>query len=481
MDIPGEALNLNTENFIVWTLKAQFKRFLGSGGSGRRFFEQSTLPGAGSTLANGNGPGRRWVLILILAAFGLGFHKSRSYTQPSLFLPVQSVQQSPGRPVFNSRFVSSGITRMVHAPCVVEVEDGRLRGFWFAGSREGGDDVKIHSAVFSPGKRRWSAENVVQTRRSVQSDLYRYIRRLGNSVAVRGPEGKLWLFFVSTSIGGWSTSSINMTSSLDGGKTWHPVRRLITSPFLNLSTLVKTVPFFYRDGTLGLPIYHELFAKYGEILHLNAQGEVLGKLRLNHRWRTLQPLVLPRSATQAVALMRYSDWQGPRNVIQVVSRDGGRHWSEPVRSMMPNPDSALAGTALEDGRMIVIINNDPVHKDDLTLMVSEDAGRVWKEVFRFEDQRAFRDHRLPFEKYARGIRRSFAKTDSDFEISDPRIEAVGRMMCDLKTCRYRFDYPYLIQSSNGHFHLLYTWNRTYIKHVEFNRRWLEEKIKGSDI
>ncbi|MGH8498209.1 MAG: sialidase family protein [Methylococcales bacterium] len=420
------------------------------------------------------------ILMLILVAFGSALNKSRTYPEPSAFPPLHSDRIGSTEPWFKSSFVSTGITRMVHAPSVVELDDGKLRAFWFAGSREGGSDVEIHSALFWPEQQNWSVENTVQTRLSVQSDLYRYIRKLGNPVAVRDPNEKIWLFFVSTSIGGWATSSVNMTTSVDGGKTWSPVRRLISSPFLNLSTLVKTVPFFYRDGTLGLPIYHEFFAKYGEILHLDARGNVIEKLRLNDRWQTAQPLILFGSPNHALALMRYSDEQLPRKAIQVVTEDGGQHWSEPFRSMLPNPDSAMAGIGLGKGRMIVVINNNPVQRDDLTLMFSADAGHIWKEVFRFEDQRLLRNSKLTFREFAQGIRLMFLKTDPDFEISNQRIKAVGEVMCRKNRCAYRFDYPYLIQSGDGHFHLLYTWNRTYIKHIQFNRAWLEDRLKVAD-
>ena len=38
----------------------------------------------------------------------------------------------------------------------------------------------------------------------------------------------------------------------------------------------------------------------------------------------------------------------------------------------------------------------------------------------------------------------------------------------------RFSYPYMIQTTNGHYHLVYTWNRFQIKHVVFNNSWLEQ-------
>ena len=44
-------------------------------------------------------------------------------------------------------------------------------------------------------------------------------------------------------------------------------------------------------------------------------------------------------------------------------------------------------------------------------------------------------------------------------------------------CGFEFSYPYLIQSRNGDFHLTYTWNRVFIKHVTFDQTWLNRHFK----
>ena len=36
-----------------------------------------------------------------------------------------------------------------------------------------------------------------------------------------------------------------------------------------------------------------------------------------------------------------------------------------------------------------------------------------------------------------------------------------------------FSYPFMIEASDGIFHVLYSWNRERIRHVRFNRAWLE--------
>src|SRR3546814_6773369 len=60
----------------------------------------------------------------------------------------------------------------------------------------------------------------------------------------------------------------------DLGKTWSTPRQLITTPFLNISTLVRNAPVFHQDGTIGLPVYHEFLGKFAEYLYISPNGEV---------------------------------------------------------------------------------------------------------------------------------------------------------------------------------------------------------------
>ena len=82
------------------------------------------------------------------------------------------------------RFASDGETPLVHAPSMVALPDGRLRAFWFAGKREGGPDVAIHSAIFDPQQGAWSEEERVVTREQIRLQWGRHVRKLGNAVPV---------------------------------------------------------------------------------------------------------------------------------------------------------------------------------------------------------------------------------------------------------------------------------------------------------
>ena len=105
----------------------------------------------------------------------------------------------------------------VHAASLIALKDGAIRAFWFAGSREGAADVVINSAVFDPKSSDWSAPTVVMDRVSAEKGLSRYIAKLGNPVPARMADGRLQLFFVTVSIGGWVGSSISSVISDDEG------------------------------------------------------------------------------------------------------------------------------------------------------------------------------------------------------------------------------------------------------------------------
>ncbi|WP_206323709.1 exo-alpha-sialidase, partial [Pseudomonas viridiflava] len=95
----------------------------------------------------------------------------------------------------------------------------------------------------------------------------KYIRKLGNPVIALAPDKRLWLFYVSVSVGGWAGSTVNAMVSSDMGANWSPPRQLVTSPFLNISTLVRAAPVFHADGSIGLPVYHEFLGKFAEYLY----------------------------------------------------------------------------------------------------------------------------------------------------------------------------------------------------------------------
>jgi predicted neuraminidase len=57
------------------------------------------------------------------------------------------------------------------------------------------------------------------------------------------------------------------------------------------------------------------------------------------------------------------------------------------------------------------------------------------------------------------------------------VSSAVRQMCKDAVCDFEFSYPFLIRARDGEFHLVYTWNRSFIRTVRFNEAWLAEQAR----
>jgi len=338
---------------------------------------------------------------------------------------------------FHSKFVSDDLTKEVHSATAAPLSDGDLLLFWYGGEREGSSDVAIYSRRLDSKSGQWGTVTKLVERLDTAKNLNRNIRKLGNPIAFEYRKNEIWLFYVSVSLGGWAGSAINLQKSFDNGLTWEKPRRLISSPFFNVSTLVKERPIRYQDGSVGLPVYHEFLGKFAELLHLDAQGEVINKYRISTKRQAIQPMLIALSDSRMVALMRNVDKQSTRRLWYSETIDSGHSWQNISALAIPNPNAAISAIALEKPHILLMaFNNHPTERNDLTLGLSLDAGKTWKNLTVFEQS-------------------------TDLEEHNP------------------FSYPFLVQTENKLFHLFYTWKRKKIKYIVFNQqqlvRWIENK------
>lgn len=326
-------------------------------------------------------------------------------------------------------------TPSAHAATVAEVlpkdpaphQPVRLLTAWFGGSREGAADVSLYQSEWVAGQSAWTPAREMLSRAQAERQLGRNVRKLGNPLLVAEP-GRLQLFFVSVSYGGWAGSVINRSLSADGGAHWSPTQRIVTSPFFNLSTLVRNPGVWYADGTLGLPVYHEFITKHGEWLRLDTDGRVLEKTRMAMPRPTLQPTVVPLNETRAVAALRDAG-PGPNQIQWSETHDAGKSWTQQSAREIPNPNSAAAMIGLQDGSLLMACNPIPGNRNQLSLLRSTNQGETWSLVRVIEESHNDRDE---------------------------------------------FSYPALLQDRAGVIHLLYTWKRQGIRHARFSQAWLNQ-------
>lgn len=349
---------------------------------------------------------------------------------PAYLAPVVIPAQQNG-PVFEAHWVSNNETNEAHSASIA-ITNGEPVVVWYGGTEEGHHDVAIFSSSFD-GK--WTTPRVIADRNSTEQALGRYIRKVGNPNLYSWPDGRLGLYYVSVSVGGWAASSINYMESFDQGGQWTSPIRLVTSPFLNISTLVRTKGLPLADGGVQLPVYHEFLGKFSETLTLSDDLNVMDKVRISRGKYSLQPAITNLDESSAIALLRYSG-DPPSRILSVFSADAGASWSKPARTDLPNPDSAVSIINPGKGYLLLALNDLEEGRHRLSLSMGSEGE--WKVVKVLEEETA---------------------TNPDHE--------------------YEFSYPSMTIGPDGFIHLVYTWNQKRIKHLRFNREWLEQQPKGS--
>jgi len=293
-----------------------------------------------------------------------------------------------------------------HASTLVQTPDG-LVASWFGGTREKHPDVGI-----------WVSRNVegewlppVEVANGVQSDGTRH--PTWNPVLHQVAPGDLIRFYkVGPSPETWRGM---MRRSRDNGRTWGEATRLpegILGPVRNRAVTLS-------DGTLlagssaeegGWRIHFEISRDRGTTWERTAD---LGDPK---SMGLIQPglALMPGDRVLAYCRSRVG------RVFVTESTDGGRRWSEPRPTSLPNPNSGIDAITLRDGRILVVYNHTGGNwgsRSPLNVAVSRE-GATWQEVAVLENE--------------------------------PGGE---------------FSYPAVIQTADGRVHVTYTWKRKRIRHV----------------
>ncbi len=290
-----------------------------------------------------------------------------------------------------------------HASTIVETTDG-LAAAWFGGKHEKSPDVGIWLSRRIDGK--WTAP--VEVANGAQDAVKRY--PCWNPVLFQPRNGPMMLFYkVGPDPERWW--GMLMTSS-DEGKSWSAPRRLPE----NIIGPAKNKPVQLADGDIlcgssteqaGWQVHFERTPDLGKT------WETVGPINEAREIGAIQPSILfhPGHRLQAVGRTE----QG--RIFDTWSEDDGRTWGKLTLIGLPNPNSGIDALTLRDGRQLLVYNHTAKGRSPLNVAVSAD-GRRWQAALTLENE-------------------------------------AGK----------EFSYPAVIQTRDGLVHIVYTWNRTRIKHV----------------
>ena len=238
-----------------------------------------------------------------------------------------------------------------------------------------------------------------------------------NPVLFETPTGELQLYFkIGFNIQSWQGWRI---TSKDGGKTWSKRERLPediygpikNKPILNNDRLIAPT----SDERDGWKVYFELSDDMGKTWRRTAFVEADAGVK------AIQPTIIQLPDGRLEALCRTRS----RHIGVTFSSDNGETWSKLQLIDTPNNNSGIDAVTLQDGSFAMICNDWPIEP------TKEKGARTPLSILRSTD----------------GLHWNHWITLENSPIS-------------------QYSYPSIIQSRDGHIHVVYTWRRQRVKHVE---------------
>lgn len=359
-----------------------------------------------------------------------------------------------------------------HAAFLARLDDGAVACTSFGGTLEGKSDVSIHASVLPAGAAAWGPAQQL----SHDPD-----RSEQNPVLFAAPGGALWLFHTAQPAGNQDECRIRMApltrdasdpTALAAGEG-----RLLDLPpgcFVRAPLVVRD------DGAWLLPIFrcvprpgqrwtgsHDV-AAVGVSLDEGrtwALEEVPGSVGSVH----MSPVDLGGGRLAAFYRRRQADW-----VHRSESRDGGRTWSVPEPTDVPNNNSSIAAVRLTDGRVAMICN--PVS----AAMAPDRRASLYDELGE-DDARPDADPEdgcVPVWGVPRAPVALCLSSDGGLTFPERLVIEDGPGTClsnaSLDGRNREMSYPWLDEAPDGSLDLAYTYHRRAIKHVRLAPGWRDQ-------
>jgi predicted neuraminidase len=265
-----------------------------------------------------------------------------------------------------------------HPAMFCELDNGDLYVVYYGGAGEYEGDTAVYGFRKPHGGRAWTAPRVIADTPG---------RSEGNAVVWQGPQGTVWLFYLTRYGETWSTSRIKYKTSSDAGRTWTDSRLISFEEGL----MVRAHPIVLENGDYLLPVYHEM----GHDTELVGAGstslffrfdpktrEWTETNRVGSRLGNIQPAVVQIDEDFLVAYSRRGGGYGPMKdgfLVRSESRDGGHTWSRGKDSQFPNPNAATDLIKLKNDHLLLVYNdNNQGRRMPLTVAISDDNDRTWK-------------------------------------------------------------------------------------------------------
>lgn len=356
-----------------------------------------------------------------------------------------------------------------HAANLLHLPNGDVLCVWFGGTQEGIADISIYQSRLANGSTQWS-DAVKLSEDATRSEQ--------NPVLFLAPDGVLWLLYTAQKSGNQDTAIVRYRQSTDLGYTWGEIGTLLDQPGTFIRQPITVLP----NGDWLLPVFYcrvEPGEKWvgnndnSAVKISSDQGKTWQEYPVPNSTGCVHMNITPLADGSLLALFR-SRWAD--FIYRSHSTDGGKTWSVPVPTTLPNNNSSIQVTTLQNGHLALVFNH--MSAADAT----ERRVSLYDEI---EDEEGGNDAKMPEITEGRSAFWGAPRAPMTLAISEDggktwpwqRNIEVGDGYCMTNNSQQKlnreFSYPSIKQGPEGKLHVAFTYFRQAIKYVCVDEAWVK--------
>jgi predicted neuraminidase len=341
-----------------------------------------------------------------------------------------------------------------HAANLLELPNGDLLCAYFSGTWENESNLAIVVARLPHGSHTWEMPQV-----AAQKEGWAF----QNPVLFQAPGGPLWLMHTSQAAGaGQSEARMFSLTSSDNGKSWSAAKLMFDQPgAFDRQRLVVVgkewlLPMYF---TPSYGITKGAEKNYPVVQISTDHGQQWKSCSIPESGGMVQPDVIQLGPKRFVAFYRsrFADW-----VYKSESTDGCV-WTAPKQTQVPNNNASIQVARLKNGHLVIAFNNTQAATSrgkprgaarvPVSIALSEDEGKTWPWVRDVETGQEIPQEPVP-------------ETITGVKLSEKEMK-------DFKGHLNAYEYPSILQTSDGLIHAAYSFRRRTVKEVSFHEGWIK--------